>query len=90
MAGTGGEIILGHKQLRASISYLAVLFLFCVPAYTQQQVEKQRVAREEGVRDHRVGEPSDLSQENLTRAGHNISFGGHAPGAAVWLLAAKC
>src|SRR6267378_1398939 len=67
MAGTGGEIILGHKQLRASISYLAVLFLFCVPAYTQQQVEKQRVAREEGVRDHRVGEPSDLSQENLSR-----------------------
>src|SRR6267378_2393087 len=67
MAGTGGEIILGHKQLRASISYLAVLFLFCVPAYTQQQVEKQRVPREEGVRDHRVGEPSDLSQENLSR-----------------------
>src|SRR6266403_4256211 len=62
-----GEIILNHKQLRACISYLAVLFLFCVPGYTQQQVEKQRVAREEGVRDHRVGEPSDLSQENLSR-----------------------
>src|ERR1700731_106760 len=56
-----------NKQLRACISYLSVLFLFCVPAYTQQQVEKQRVAREEGVRDHRVGEPSDLSQENLSR-----------------------
>src|SRR6202158_430120 len=62
-----GAIILDHKQLRACISYVAVLFLFCVPAYTQQQVEKQRVAREEGVRDHRVGEPSDLSQENLSR-----------------------
>jgi len=40
---------------------------FCVPAYTQQQVEKQRVPREEGVRDHRVGEPSDLSQEKPKR-----------------------
>src|SRR5467141_4977220 len=46
---------------------LASFFVLAFCAYTQQQVEKQRVAREEGVRDHRVGEPSDLSQENLSR-----------------------
>jgi protein involved in polysaccharide export with SLBB domain len=60
--------MLNHKKLKDILSSLALVFFFCAPASAQQQqVDKQRAAREEGIRDYRVGEPSDLSQENLSR-----------------------
>src|SRR3979490_621477 len=59
--------MLNHKKFKDTLSGLALAFIFCAPAFAQQQVDKQRAAREEGVRDYRVGEPSDLSQENLSR-----------------------
>ncbi len=59
--------MLNHKKLKDTLFGLALAFIFCAPAFAQQQVDKQRAAREEGARDYRVGEPSDLSQENLSR-----------------------
>src|SRR6266850_1814613 len=59
--------MLNHKNLKDTLSGLALAFIFCAPAFAQQQVDKQRAAREEGVRDYRAGESSDLSQENLSR-----------------------
>ncbi len=56
-----------HKKLKETIAFIIVAFVFCAPACAQQQGEKQRVAREDGQNRYRVAEPSDLSQENLSR-----------------------
>jgi len=45
--GHWGELFWITNQLRACISYLAVPALVLRAAYTQQQVKKQRVPREE-------------------------------------------
>ncbi len=67
MAQPRGECMSHINQLRVSISYLALGFLLCSPAYAQQQVDQPRGTRAEGRRDSRVEEPSDLAQENLGR-----------------------
>src|SRR5712691_4424636 len=56
-----------RKKLKETIAFIIVAFLFCAPAGAQQQGDKQRVAREDGQNRYRVAEPSDLSQENLSR-----------------------
>src|SRR2546428_7436477 len=56
-----------HKKLKETIAFIVVAFVFCAAAGAQQQDEKQRMAREDGQNRYRVAEPSDLSQENLSR-----------------------
>jgi protein involved in polysaccharide export with SLBB domain len=59
--------MLNRRKLKNALSGLALSLVLCTPAFAQQQADRQHGARDEGVRDYRVGEPSDLSRENLGR-----------------------
>src|SRR5580704_1633394 len=52
---------------RIIFSALALAYLFCAPAYAQQQVEKHRATREQGRNDSGVEPAPDFAQENLSR-----------------------
>jgi hypothetical protein len=62
-----GEIMFEQNKLKKSISCLALTFLFCVPAFAQQQSDRQRKTSEQGRNEYGVEQPPDLTQENLGR-----------------------
>src|SRR5260370_77513 len=55
------------NQLKMNISYLALGFLLCAPAYAQQQADQPRGTRVAGGRAYRTEEPSELAEENRGR-----------------------
>jgi len=65
--------MLDKKHLTEAFSFLVLAFLFCAPAYAQQQIEKQRGTREERVKDNHFEEPFDLAKENLSRVAASAS-----------------
>src|SRR6266849_3219562 len=62
-----GEIMFDQNKLKKSISCLALTFLFCVPAFAQQQSDRQRKTSEQGRNEYGVEQSPDLTQENLGR-----------------------
>src|SRR5882762_8846710 len=62
--------MLDKKQ---TFSLFVLAFLFCAPAYAQQQIEKQRGTREERVKNNHFEEPFDLAKENLSRVAASAS-----------------
>src|SRR5260370_11810404 len=59
--------MLNYTQFGRTISYLALVFLFCAPAYAQQEADRTRGTREPGRNNYGVEEPADFAQENLRR-----------------------
>src|SRR6266478_6304125 len=58
------KTMLNYTQFGRTISYLALVFLFCAPAYAQQEADRTR----EPVRNnYGVEEAADFAQENLGR-----------------------
>src|SRR5713226_696594 len=56
-----------QKGKKKCISCLALTFLFCLPAFAQQQSDRQRKTGEQGRNEYGVEQPPDLTQENLGR-----------------------
>ncbi len=59
--------MLNYTQFGRTISHLALVFLFCAPAYAQQEADRTRGTREQGRNNYGVEEPADFAQENLGR-----------------------
>ena len=55
------------KKSKDILSFLALTFLFCGPAFAQQQTEGQRKISDQGRNEYGVEQTPDLSQENLHR-----------------------
>src|SRR6266568_3242855 len=62
-----GKTMLNYTQFGRTISYLSLVFLFCAPAYAQQEADRTRGTREQGRNNYGVEEPADFAQENLGR-----------------------
>src|SRR6266581_2507125 len=61
------KTMLNYTQFGRTISYLALVFLFCAPAYAQQEADRTRGTREPGRNNYGVEEAADFAQENLGR-----------------------
>jgi protein involved in polysaccharide export with SLBB domain len=59
--------MLKQIELRIALSGLGWAFLFFVPSYGQQQVDKPRATREQARNDYGVEQAPDFAQENLRR-----------------------
>src|SRR6266702_4142118 len=62
-----GKTMLNYTQFGRTISHLALVFLFCAPAYAQQEADRTRGTREPDRNNYGVEEPADFAQENLGR-----------------------
>jgi protein involved in polysaccharide export with SLBB domain len=67
------ENMVNQKKVMGSIFCLAVTFLLHVPAFAQQQADRQGKMREHGRNEYGVEEPPDLTQENLGRVAASAS-----------------
>src|SRR5467141_5275849 len=67
MPGQKGEFMFDQNKLKESIVCLALAFLFCAPAFTQQRADRQRKTSEQGRNDYGGEQSSGLTQENLDR-----------------------
>ena len=56
-----------QNKLNESIFCLALIFLVCVPAFSQQLSDRQRKTSEQGRNEYGVEQAPDLTQENLRR-----------------------
>src|SRR5437667_3749910 len=56
-----------QNKLKKSIFCLALIFLVCVPAFSQQLSDRQRKTSEQGRNEYGVEQAPDLTQENLRR-----------------------
>src|SRR6266850_1491272 len=56
-----------QNKLKKSIFCLALIFLFCMPAFSQQPSERQRKTSEQARNEYGVEQAPDLTQENLRR-----------------------
>ncbi len=56
-----------QNKLKKSIFSLALIFLVCVPAFSQQLSDRQRKTSEQGRNEYGVEQAPDLTQENLRR-----------------------
>jgi protein involved in polysaccharide export with SLBB domain len=54
-------------KLKKSICLLVLTFLFCAPAFAQQQSDRQRRTNEQSRNEYGVEQSPDLTQENLGR-----------------------
>src|SRR5712692_1601163 len=61
------KTMLDQNRLKKSIFCLALIFLFCVSAFSQQQSDRQRKTSEQGRNEYGVEQAPDLTQENLRR-----------------------
>src|SRR2546427_7013091 len=61
------KTMLNHTQFGRTISYLSLVFLFCAPAYAQQEADGTRGTGEPGRNNYGVEDPADFAQENLRR-----------------------
>ncbi len=59
--------MLNYKKLTDILSSLALAALFSVPAFGQQQADRQRRTGEQGRNEYGVEQAPDLTQENLRR-----------------------
>lgn len=62
-----GENMFSQKEMKKSICCLALALLFCVPAFSQQQSDRQRRTSAQGRNEYGVEQAPDLAQENLGR-----------------------
>src|SRR5438309_7738266 len=67
MPGQKGEFMFDQNKLKETICCLALAFLFCAPAFAQQQADRQRKTSEQGRNDYGGEQSSGLTQENLDR-----------------------
>ena len=67
MPGPKGEIMFDQNKMKETICCLALAFLFCAPAFAQQQADRQRKTSEQGRNDYGGEQSSGLTQENLDR-----------------------
>ena len=62
-----GESMFNQNEMKKNIYCLVLAFLFCAPAFSQQQGGQARRTSAQGRNEHGVEQPPDLAQENLGR-----------------------
>src|SRR5467141_1627729 len=67
MPGPWGEFMFDQNKLKECICGLTLTFMFGVPAFGQQQNDRQRRTSEQGRNEYGVEQAPDLTQENLRR-----------------------
>src|SRR5258706_8199276 len=85
MPGQKGEFMFDQNKLKESIVCLVLAFLFCAPAFAQQQADRQRKTSEQGRNDYGGEKTPRLAHEKPDRgsasAGQNGSGFGREEGA---------